>query len=103
MVCPPTFNAATPVGASTTNFFLVCCVKCLSRVDFPVPALPVINTLVFVLFKRSRVVLNSLVTTSFGDAPFLEAAFFFGVVFFVAKGDGASIDNTILIIYFEFS
>jgi len=73
MVCPPTFNAATPVGASTTKFFLVCLAKYFSNVDFPVPALPVIKILVAVVSKMFRIVLNSLVKTSVGkEVDFLE-------------------------------
>ena len=34
---------AMPVGATTTAFFLVVSLICLSNVDFPVPALPVMK------------------------------------------------------------
>ncbi|GBE04374.1 hypothetical protein BMS3Abin09_01308 [bacterium BMS3Abin09] len=44
-VCPFTLTAATPVGASTAIFFLVVSLKYSRRVDLPVPALPVIKTL----------------------------------------------------------
>ena len=45
MVTPPTFNAATPVGAQTAKDFSVFAVRCESRVDLPVPARPVTKTL----------------------------------------------------------
>src|SRR3954452_24388330 len=41
MVCPPTFSAATPVGAAMTTFFEVFQERCSSSVDLPVPARPV--------------------------------------------------------------
>src|SRR3954465_1276722 len=45
MVWPLTFTAANPVGAKTTTVFLVVSRKCLRRVDFPVPAWPVMKAL----------------------------------------------------------
>ncbi len=44
IVCPSTFNAATPVGAQIAICFFVFQAKCCSSVDFPVPARPVMNT-----------------------------------------------------------
>ena len=41
MVCPPTFTAATPVGAITAMRFFDVFLKWPNNVDFPVPALPV--------------------------------------------------------------
>ena len=41
MVCPPTFSAATPVGAQMTSGFAVFHDRWLSSVDLPVPARPV--------------------------------------------------------------
>ena len=43
MVCPPTCTAATPVGASTTALPRMRERMWRSKVDFPVPALPVTN------------------------------------------------------------
>ena len=43
-VLPPALMAAIPVGASTTNFFLVIWHTCFRKVDLPVPAFPVRKT-----------------------------------------------------------
>ena len=43
IVCPPALMAATPVGASTTIFFLFRSHRWRRKVVFPVPALPVRN------------------------------------------------------------
>ena len=49
-VVPPALMAATPVGAATTICFVdVCCIFCRSVV-FPVPAFPVRNMDLLVLF-----------------------------------------------------
>src|SRR3989338_6157229 len=45
IVCPRTLTAATQVGANTAIFFLVWLRNQSSRVDLPVPARPVTNTL----------------------------------------------------------
>ena len=44
MVCPPTFSAATPVGAQITICLPVFQFRWFSSVDLPVPARPVTNT-----------------------------------------------------------
>jgi hypothetical protein len=41
MVTPPAFNAAIPVGATTTQFLCVDLIISLRSVVFPVPAFPV--------------------------------------------------------------
>jgi hypothetical protein len=41
MVCPPTFSAATPVGAQINTCLEVFQARWFSSVDFPVPARPV--------------------------------------------------------------
>ena len=41
IVTPPALIAATPVGATTTTFLLVCSTIRFSSVVFPVPAFPV--------------------------------------------------------------
>ena len=41
MVTPPALSAAIPVGATTTTFLCVVRIISLSKVVFPVPALPV--------------------------------------------------------------
>ena len=41
MVTPPALMAATPVGATTMERFLLCSTTVFRKVVFPVPALPV--------------------------------------------------------------
>ena len=60
MVCPPTRRAATPVGATTTRFFLSFSGMMWINVDFPVPAEPVTKrTGGGWLAKRSKTAFNS--------------------------------------------
>ena len=54
MVWPLILRAATPVGASATTFLAVMTRKYSSSVDLPVPARPVMKTLLPVLSMTSR-------------------------------------------------
>src|SRR6056300_1189722 len=54
MVLPRAFMEATPVGATTTQFFSVSFSTLLRKVVFPVPASPVKNTLRWVFSTMSK-------------------------------------------------
>ena len=75
IVWPPTLRAATPVGARTTIFFLEVSLNSLSRVDFPVPALPVMKKLSPEFSSTSSVFLNELFN--------IKGSFIMPVYFFV--------------------
>ena len=54
IVCPPTFSAATPVGAVMTMFFEVRAARWFRSVDLPVPARPVMKRWSRVFSMRSK-------------------------------------------------
>src|SRR3990167_7549168 len=67
IVWPPTFSAATPVGASTTTFFFEFSFKYFKKVDLPVPARPVMKTLPFDFSSKLNAFSNPSLNSIFSN------------------------------------